>query len=375
MTRRDILPVIDTLYEAALHPEKWAGALAALSDVMGAIGATIVPIGTWTSVRSIASRSLEEANLEYQQGWWQHDTATARVMARGIRPGTVGTDRTVMTEEEIRRDPFYNEFLRRHGIQQPLAAIARVQEDHLVAISVQSGLKRELFQKDDLDAMTALSPHLGRAVAITTSLVEARELTADLAAALQRVDLGLILLDRHGNVRHVNLMAEQLLGDGLVVTNRRVHASSRRDDARLQGAIRNVLPGHALPPSGGVVLRRPSGKAPLHIELAPVRPRSDVMEAISFGGGGAMLLVRNLEPKLKDVQHHLRALGLSPAEARLAEAVGQGVTLRDFAEIQGVSYETARTHMRSIFAKLGIGRQAELVALVTRLASSVGGQK
>jgi len=62
-------------------------------------------------------------------------------MARGIRAGTVGTDRTVMTEEEIRRDPFYNEFLRRHGIQQPPAAIVRVQEDRLVAISVWIGVE------------------------------------------------------------------------------------------------------------------------------------------------------------------------------------------------------------------------------------------
>ena len=88
-----------------------------------------------------------------------------------------------------------------------------------------------------------------------------------------------------------------------------------------------------------------------------------------------MLLVRSLEPKLKDVERHLRALGLSPAEARLAEAVGQGATLRDYADARGFSSETARTHMRTIFAKLGIGRQAELVAMLTRLASSVGPQK
>lgn len=88
-----------------------------------------------------------------------------------------------------------------------------------------------------------------------------------------------------------------------------------------------------------------------------------------------MLLIRNLEPKLKDVEHHLRVLGLSPAEARLAAAVGQGATLREFSEARGFSYETARTHMRAIFAKLGIGRQSELVALVTRLAASVGPQE
>jgi len=45
MSDADILSVIDTLYAAALEPERWEEALAAVSEAVGAIGTSIIPIG------------------------------------------------------------------------------------------------------------------------------------------------------------------------------------------------------------------------------------------------------------------------------------------------------------------------------------------
>jgi hypothetical protein len=60
MSDADILSVIDTLYAAALEPERWEEALAAVSAAVGAIGTSIVPV--WGSGGgSIASRSLYAA--------------------------------------------------------------------------------------------------------------------------------------------------------------------------------------------------------------------------------------------------------------------------------------------------------------------------
>ena len=67
----------------------------------------------------------------------------------------------------------------------------------------------------------------------------------------------------------------------------------------------------------------------------------------------------------------VRAMGLTPAEARLAEIIGRGHTLRAVAEMSGITYETARAHLRSVFAKLSIRRQADLVVLVTRLTANI----
>ncbi len=54
-------------------------------------------------------------------------------------------------------------------------------------------------------------------------------------------------------------------------------------------------------------------------------------------------------------------LGLTPAEWRLALELRQGQSVSDAALALGVSVNTARTQVKSIFAKLGVARQSELV--------------
>ena len=56
--------------------------------------------------------------------------------------------------------------------------------------------------------------------------------------------------------------------------------------------------------------------------------------------------------------------GLTPAEARLALHLVVGDTLQSAAIKLDISYETARCHLRNMFNKTGVHRQAELVAQI-----------
>jgi DNA-binding CsgD family transcriptional regulator len=56
--------------------------------------------------------------------------------------------------------------------------------------------------------------------------------------------------------------------------------------------------------------------------------------------------------------------GLSPAEAKLALHLVAGGTLRSAATKFDISYQTARTHLKTIFKKTGACRQAELVTII-----------
>src|SRR6476620_9603823 len=55
---------------------------------------------------------------------------------------------------------------------------------------------------------------------------------------------------------------------------------------------------------------------------------------------------------------------LAPAEARLALHLVAGETLRSAEAKLSISYETARTCLKSIFDKTGTCRQAELVIVI-----------
>lgn len=63
-------------------------------------------------------------------------------------------------------------------------------------------------------------------------------------------------------------------------------------------------------------------------------------------------------------RHHL-----TPAEIKVCRILSEGRDVKQAAEALGLSAATVRTHLHRIFQKTGTGRQAELVSLITSLAT------
>jgi DNA-binding CsgD family transcriptional regulator len=61
-----------------------------------------------------------------------------------------------------------------------------------------------------------------------------------------------------------------------------------------------------------------------------------------------------------------QAWGLTPAEARVVDALVAGRTVREIADGMAVSVETTRTHVKRVLHKAGVRRQAELIARLRR---------
>ena len=59
----------------------------------------------------------------------------------------------------------------------------------------------------------------------------------------------------------------------------------------------------------------------------------------------------------------------TPAETQLALQLADGLALEEAADELGISKNTARAHLRAVFSKTGVTRQATLVRM---LLSSVG---
>jgi DNA-binding CsgD family transcriptional regulator len=68
-----------------------------------------------------------------------------------------------------------------------------------------------------------------------------------------------------------------------------------------------------------------------------------------------------------DVGAVAQAFALTDREAAVTCLIAEGATLADVARHLGMQIGTVRVHLRSVFAKTGTNRQAELVALLGRL--------
>ncbi|MGE0621757.1 MAG: alpha/beta fold hydrolase [Pseudomonadales bacterium] len=67
------------------------------------------------------------------------------------------------------------------------------------------------------------------------------------------------------------------------------------------------------------------------------------------------------------------SLGLTAAELDVTMRLAQGLKLKEVAEDLGISVNTARNHLQSVFDKSGINRQSDLVLVVTQLSVILAG--
>lgn len=120
--------------------------------------------------------------------------------------------------------------------------------------------------------------------------------------------------------------------------------------------------------SRALALKRSSGRAGYMLQV------SALPKVNEFGSGpqqpcAIAFLSHPARPPLVDEAILRRLYGLTPAECRLATAICAGETIVTAAVQAGVSENTVRSQLKSIFDKTGTRRQAQLIKLLMSLAS------
>jgi DNA-binding CsgD family transcriptional regulator len=120
-----------------------------------------------------------------------------------------------------------------------------------------------------------------------------------------------------------------------------------------------------------VLIRRANSARPLSAYILPLRSSHEAAIEQFLMRAKAIVLVVDPQPAQPPDPAMVRdILGLTLSEARLASLIGTGISPRNAAERLQISEGTARVVLKRIFAKLGVSRQGELCALITRLLLS-----
>jgi DNA-binding CsgD family transcriptional regulator len=185
-------------------------------------------------------------------------------------------------------------------------------------------------------------------------------------AVLDSLPFALFALDSAGTVQLQNESARRLvaLGDPLQLRSDRLVAIRSEDNRELSSRIAKAA---AAAEAGGfrtgwwLKLERP-GALPYALYVGPLHCEDEQGQK---GEAAVVVIIYDLERKLKIGSEALQQLfGLTPAEARLACALSKGLSLDDAAGCMAISINTARAQLRSIFVKLNLKRQQELIRLL-----------
>lgn len=361
--------LVDRIYAAADRPASWRSFVKELSEGMGD-AAVIVALqlpGSTVPVRSYQIHIGPEYASDLVR-LYPHDVPWLPAAYSALRRGFVFASDEYF-DGALDRTKFYLEWMKPQGLvsDSPLVHTFAVDGDTALAEIVifrRRGCRP--ITNEDRMLCDQLAPHLACAFRLYQRFGgEQHELLA-LAEVVNRLQLGVILVDRERHPVIMNRCAERLiaLDDGFVLRKDGLHAQNARDDAVMQKVLGDAIAGGR----GGdyssslMAVSRPSGQRAYPVvasSLLKARIGDAAEEAV------ASLMIGDPEAGQVFTPDVMQSLyELTPAESELVVLLADGKCLKDAADLRGVTLNTVRSQLKQVFAKTDTNRQAQLIRLV-----------
>ena len=281
----------------------------------------------------------------------------------------------VLSDKELEESDYYRHYLQPVGLFHILGVDTAEPGGMLARLRFSRRSDEPRFNAQERRLLEHIAPHLRRAIQIYATISRRTSERDIYAGAVSQLAVASIILDEQARVLSANPVAPVLLeqGDGLSLKGQWLHIEGRDINKELQQAVANIIRAqHQGEPSVVRALRVPrsSGRSDLGLVVRPV-PVSKWSEGQSSPSAAIFISDPDLHESASR-QTLAELFELTPAEANLAILLARGLSLAGVSDTQNVSQHTARAQLKSIFAKTGVSRQAELVRLVIKSVASLG---
>jgi len=355
-TNGTALHLLERLYDGVLSQDQWRQSLRDISLSLGAASAGQVALHTPTdSLEPDELIGMPPAMVAHFNEMQDLDPGRAALPL--LAAGRIYLDYEFHGQARLQRDPFYQEFLKPNGLGTYALLPLGQDEERIYTFSVQREHGRPQLSDDETRLMHAVLPHLRTTLHLQLRFRQQQAESLLLRHMLDRLGFPLLVCSARGHIVQSNHLGGIWLQQPDCPLGLR--ASS------LPQPIRRLLDracGHgAEAPSAGSLALPDGGR----LIVLPCPLTQDLR------GGDALALVAAQGPQWRPTPRGtlLRTLfRLTPAEIRLAHHLARNDDpLPTVAETLGVSLNTLRTQLRSIFDKTQTRRQADLVRLMGHL--------
>lgn len=382
---RDLDHLVGLIYEGALEAQPWQSALPALRQALDVQVASLVLRPPAAGDMGVILNSLRPAdgddstsdNLGDPNDWelkQYREEFFALDPFLNLPQGKVVALEDMLSDAELVASDYYLHYLRPINLFRILGVDTQEQGGMLARLRLSRRKSEPRFSQRDRQTLEFITPHLQRAIQIYAKLNRTTSERDLYAGAVDQLSVATFILDEQGRLLNTNAIAKAMLEerDGISIRGQHLHVSGRDTNSRLQEALKIIITAQQNRETSVVralSVPRSSGRSDLGLAIRPI-PTSEWSE----GQSSPCAAVFISDPDLHDnaSQHVLgELLGLSPAEANLAILLSRGLSLAESSASQNISQHTARAQLKSIFAKTGVSRQAELVRLILKSVASL----
>lgn len=374
--------LVEKIYAASADPGLWPGVVEFIALAVGGVQAMLFTPYHRPAVGGFLYpwRVEEQDLIRYATQYIDHDVWAKAAQRLGVvRDCNVQTDEDLLPHGELLESVYYKEFLSPMGVARLCSGVIFAGGPGLpgTVLSVYRGPYDAPFSQRDRHLMQLLMPHLSRALGLMHRLGLARHQEQAMRTTLDRLSVGVFLLNELGTVIFSNSAGKSVLArnDGLNLNaEQRLGAAGTQNFAgqRLEDWLSSVF--------AKSKTEQGNFNDTFQVTRSNCASRYSV-QCCALGQGdplvsaeGASYVVFVTDPErleLPGIVQLQQVLGLTAAEARVATAMVQGGTNRDVANALSISEETVRSHCKSIYSKIHIGDKASLTRVLLSLGKAI----
>jgi DNA-binding CsgD family transcriptional regulator/PAS domain-containing protein len=246
-----------------------------------------------------------------------------------------------------------------------------------IVIAVLRAPDRPAWNTADRERIQRFLPAVHESVEVHKLIAQSHYIAGLARDLLDKSPRGILVLSEDGVIRFANARGAKILADndGLSQKNGKLVIHCREVAERIQRYLLTVSTANnaGLPEMDwNMVAKKRSGGTPYQLIVGNLQLSQWHLESRHSNKVAVIHLhdpntAANVDPRrLTDFY------GFTKAQARLAAKLFNGHTINEAAEALHISVNTARTHMRGIYAKTGVRTQAELLGLLSSGLTSYG---
>jgi DNA-binding CsgD family transcriptional regulator/PAS domain-containing protein len=360
--------VVEAVYDCALDPSRWRDTINMISDLLESQRCSL-GVHDYTTGRN---ELAVQTPYENDHHWWRlHEETYSRLSplwapAQLLSVGSVATLTMMIDDDEFVESRYYQEWVKPQGIHDIIAVKVLQTGKRAGLLTANRAQNLARYGDKEIQLLTLLSPHVCRAIAISDALNLKAVRSEALEATLNALATGVYLVDRQGRIVFMNSAAEKQVRDNNAVRiqESRLLPADHKARVALTKIIDESVTDEAATPTSGVMLALPDkDDGGLVATVLPLN-RGDRRNFYSPFAAMAAIFVQDpiVVPPLPG-EAFAKLYGLTGSELRVLLAMAPGLSVKEAAEVLGISETTAKTHLQHIYEKTHTSKQTELMHL------------
>jgi len=290
--------------------------------------------------------------------------------------GNVVVLQEFMPEEELLKSPYYKQYMKPAGVFYLMGVDTSEPNGLQARLRISRTRDDRKFSDVEKALCARIVPHLHRAIQIHSRLTNIESERNIYAGAVEQLSMGTIILDENGKILRTNQLASDLINDKSAIKDidGNLHLSNRDETNKLRELIEEVqndhTENHPFTMAKALRIENPiTGQTlGLLVRAVPAMEWSEGVETPSI----AIFISDPEQNSIAPLQIVQQLFGFTRAEASLATLLAKGLALDEASAELGITRNTARAQLRSVFSKAGVTRQADLVRLILKSVASLG---